>query len=367
MKKSITAKRVVMSKATKGSPRPATIGLDLGDKFSQYCVVNQQGSEIETGRVRTRPEELSKHFGKMKRVRIVIETGTHSPWVSRLLQGLGHEVIVANSRKLRLIYKNRRKADRVDARYLAKLGHKDTELVFPIEHRTQATQAELSLIRSREALMAARTQLVNHVRGAVKSFGGRLPSCSAATFHKRMATELPEPLREALLRVLDTIATLSQQIAAYDKLIAQRARKHSVARRLQQVQGVGPLTSLTYALTIERHERFARSRTVGAYLGLTPATADSGESSPQLRITKEGDVLLRRLLVGAAQYILGPFAQDSDLRRHGLAIAARGGKNAKKRAVVAVARKLAVLLHKLWKTEQDYVALYNHQQLEQVA
>jgi transposase len=128
---------------------------------------------------------------------------------------------------------------------------------------------------------------------------------------------------------------------------------------LRQVEGVGPLTALTFVLTLEDPYRFEKSRSVGAYLGLVPASDKSGDRDPQRRISKEGDEMLRKLLVGSAHYILGPFGGDSDLRRHGEKIASRGAKNAKKRAAVAVARKLAVLLHRLWVTGEVYDPLYN--------
>jgi len=137
---------------------------------------------------------------------------------------------------------------------------------------------------------------------------------------------------------------------------------------LKQVKGVGTQIALTYLLTIEDPHRFAKSRDVGCFLGLRPGRRDSGESQPQMHISKEGDPYLRTMLVQGAHYILGPFGADSDLRRWGLKLAARGGKNAKKRAVVAVARKLAVLLHRLWVTGEVYEPLHNsHKEMRAVA
>ena len=158
-----------------------------------------------------------------------------------------------------------------------------------------------------------------------------------------------------------TIGSLTETIRDYERRI-ERVCKESYPREtglLQQVPGVGALTSLTFVLTLEDPDRFETSRAVGAYLGLVPAQERSGERDPQKRISKEGDEMLRRLLVSSAHYILGPFGPDSDLRRHGEKIAGRGGKNAKKRAVVAVARKLSVLLHRLWITGEAYEPLHN--------
>jgi len=218
----------------------------------------------------------------------------------------------------------------------------------------------MALIRSREALVSARTQLVNHVRGAVKSFGGRLPKCPARSFHNKAAEHIPEALRPALGPVLETIRSLTQRIRDYDRRLETVAKEsYPETELLRQVEGVGPLTALTFVLTLEDPYRFEKSRSVGACLGLVPARDQSGGKDPQKRISKEGDETLRKLLVGNSHYILGPFGSDSDLRRHGEKIASRGAKNAKKRAAVAVARKLSVLLHHLWVSGEAYDPLHN--------
>ena len=236
----------------------------------------------------------------------------------------------------------------------------DPKLLYPLKHRGQESQAHLAIIRSREALVSCRTQLVNHVRGAVKSFGGRLPKCPARSFHKRASEHIPEALRPALGPILEQIGSLTERIKDYDRKLQEISQEHyPETDLLRQVEGIGPLTALTFVLTVEDPYRFEKSRSVGAYLGLVPATDRSGERDPQKRISKEGDEMLRRLLVGSAHYVLGPFGSDSDLRRHGEKIASRGGKNSKKRAVVAVARKLAVLLHCLWVSGEVYDPLYN--------
>jgi transposase len=293
-------------------------------------------------------------------MRIAIEAGTHSPWVSRLLEECGHEVLVANARKLRLIYANKRKTDEMDAENLARLARLDPKLLYPLKHRGQECQAHIAIVRSREALVGTRTQLVNHVRGTVKSFGGRLPKCPARSFHKRASEHIPEALLAALGPILEQIGSLTERIRQYDRQLEAISKEHyPETDLLRRVEGIGPLTALTFVLTLEDPHRFEKSRSVGAYLGLVPATDRSGDSDPQKRISKEGDQMLRKLLVSSAHYILGPFGSDSDLRRHGEKIASRGGKNSKKRAAVAVARKLSVLLHRLWVTGEIYDPLYN--------
>jgi transposase len=357
---------------SKGQPQ-ITAGFDLGDKYSYLCLIDRESGEvIEEGRLRTSPEALRRRFSSEQQpMRIAIEAGTHSPWVSRLLEECGHEVLVANPHKIRLIYANRRKTDEIDAENLARLARLDPKLLYPLKHRSENSQAHLAIIRSREALVRCRTQLVNHVRGALKSFGARLPKCPARSFHKKAGEHIPEALRPAVEPILETIGSLTERIQDYDRQLETVCQEHyPETELLRQVEGVGALTALTFVLTLEDPYRFERSRTVGAYLGLVPARDQSGDRDPQKHISKEGDQMLRRLLVGSAHYILGPFGSDSDLRRHGQRIASRGAKNAKKRAAVAVARKLSVLLHRLWVTGEIYDPLYNthrHQEQEEAA
>lgn len=291
--------------------------------------------------------------------RIAMEVGSHSRWASQTLKDLCHEVIVADARKLRLIYDNPLKDDKVDAEYLARLARLDPKLLSPVYHRGQDAQAHLTVIPSRDMLVRARTMLINHVRGMVKSTGARLPSCSTPSFHKQAPEFIPPELLPALMPVLDHIATLTQQIYAYDRQIEKLCQDHyPETNLLRNVSGVGPLTALAYVLTLEDPHRFRKSREVGPCLDLIPKQDQSGEHDPQLHITKTGNGYLRRLLVHSAHYILGPFGEDSDLRYWGLKIAERGGKNAKKRAVVGLARKLAVLLHRLWVTGEVYEPFY---------
>jgi transposase len=336
-----------------------TVGLDLGDSYCQICVLDARGAIVEEGRVATRPEALEHRF-LGPACRIVLEAGTHSPWVSRLLGELGHEVLVANPRKLRLIYENESKSDRVDAEYLARVGRLDPALLCPLRHRSASTQADLALLRTRNALVESRTRLINHTRGTVKSLGYRLPSCGGQAFAREAERHLPAELAPALGPALATIAAITEQISTLERTLKARAKaEYPDLPLLTQVSGVGTLTALAFMLIVESPTRFAKSRVVGSYVGLRPRRAESGSLSPQLGITKAGDRQLRFLLVQSAQYMLGPFGPDSDLRRWGLALAARGGKNGRKRAVVAVARKLAVLLLHLWQTGEVYEPLHH--------
>lgn len=338
-----------------------TVGLDLGDRVSHFVVLDTEGRIVEEGGVATTEPALKKQFASRPPIRIAIETGTHSPWVSRHLTGYGHEVLVANSRKLRLIYENPNKDDRVDARYLARLARFEPALLCPVQHRDAKAQTDMALLRSRDALVSARTLLVNHVRGTMKSFGQRLPACSTDCFSKTASRQVPELLKHSLFPVLEQVRSLTEQIKDLNrKIVILAENDYPQTRLLRQVRGIGPITSLTFVLTLGQPQRFDKSRIVGAYLGLVPGRKQSGHCDPQRRITKEGDSQLRRLLVNAAHYILGPFGPDCDLRRFGRKISSRGGKLAKKRAIVAVARKLAVLLHHLWRTGQVYEPFHPH-------
>jgi transposase len=329
-----------------------TVGLDVGDRQTHVCVLDQAGHIVERGRVATTVEALAR-WAARPAARTVLEAGTHSPWMSRVLGAAGHEVVVAQARQVRLIYEGHRKSDRVDAETLARLGRLDPALLAPIQHRGVAAQQHLALVRTRDAVVRTRTLLVNAVRGTVKAWGARVPACSAPQVARQTAT-IPAELQPALGPVLTLIATLTATIRAYDQQVEQLAQQHyPETARLRQVKGVGALTALAFVLTLEHPQRFRRSRQVGPYLGLCPKRAQSSEQDPELRISKTGDGLLRRLLVSSAHYVLGPFGPDTDLRAWGLTLA-RGGKRAKKRAVVAVARKLAVLLHQLWQSGAVY-------------
>ena len=337
--------------------RLVTVGIDVSDRNSQLCVLGDDGAILREERVRTTTAALTRALGTLRGARVVLEVGPLSPWLSRLFAALGHDVIVANPRRVALIARSQRKTDRSDAEQLARLGRFDPELLAPIRHRGAETQADLQILRSRDALIRSRTALINHVRGAVKAWGAALPSCTAPAFHRKVAGHIPEELRPALLPVLEQIEHLTGAIRRADREIDAMCERYLATEALRQIVGVGPITALTFVLTIEEPQRFPKTREIGAFLGLVPRSRDSGDRQPQLRITKTGDMALRRVLIQAAHYILGPFGADSDLRRWGLRYAESGAGNAKKRALVAVARRLAVLMLALWKSGEVYEPL----------
>lgn len=337
------------------------IGIDLGDKHSDVCVLGQDGEIQEEFRLKMKRAEFEAYFIAIPRSRVAIEAGGQSRWVAESIERCGHEVYVSNARKVPYISQADDKDDPGDAYKLAEVVYMKPRLLCPIKHRSCQAQADLSWVRAREALVASRTQLVNTVRGLSKGFGERLQKCSVESFTAKLAEKLPEAIRGAIAPLLEIIDQLNEQIRYYDAMEEHIARqRYPQYWSLDQVNGVGVHTALTFILTIGDPDRFARSRDVGAYLGMRPKKSDSGESKPQLGITKAGNEYLRATLVNCAHHILGPHGRDSDLRRAGLRICERGGKNAKKRAVIAVARKLAVLLHRLWVTGEVYEPLRNH-------
>ncbi len=330
-----------MKKHSTAAREGSTVGMDLGDKFHAVCEIDEDGEIVFKGRIST---------------------------TQRALESWGHQVLVGNARKLRAIYTSTQKGDDRDAEMLARLARADPKLLSPIRHRGRRTQTHRALLKSRDALVKARSALINHARGVVKSVGERLPKCSAPYFHKKVKDHVPEDLHAALGPILQTIEELTAKIRNMERQLAKLcSSEYPETDYLQSVGGVGPVSALAYIVTIEEPERFANSRDVPAFLGLLPRRNQSGESDKQLGISKAGDRYLRRLLVQCAQYILGNFGPDSDLRRWGLAICERGGKNAKKRAVVAVARKLSVILHCLWKRKERYEPFYASARQERAA
>src|SRR5579871_1331574 len=316
--KTMRPRKNATQKTTATTPSTRTVGIDLGDQMSCYCILDEQGEVVSEGTVRTTEAGFREQFGRMARARIVLEAGTHSPWVSRYLERLGHEVLVANARQVRIIYDNDRKTDQVDAGTLARLARVDKSLLHPIRHRSAEAQADLAVLRARDLLVAVRSTLINCVRGMVKSVGGRLPSASGAYFATKVREQVPACISGALLPLLDEIEQLTVRIREYDKRIDELAKtKYPKTELMRQIPGVGVVTSLAFALTLDDPNRFHKSRDVGSYLGLRPKQSDSGSSKPQLSISKAGDHLVRRLLFNCAQYVLGLWGPDSVLRRGG--------------------------------------------------
>jgi transposase len=259
-----------------------TVGVDLGDQWSHYCILGLQGETLTEGQLRTTAQEVGEFFQGLNAARVVLEVGTHSAWIRDVLCSCGHEVLVANPRLMEGSKRRKRKNDRIDANKLARLGRVDPQSLHPIEHRSKEVRQDLVIIRARDVLVAARTELINATRGLVKSMGTRLPKCSSPSFAQKVEETVPVEIRDALLPLVRMTAALSDCIQGYDKKIEKLgSEKYGHTALLRQVKGVGPITSLAYVLTLEDPQRFVKSRDVGPYLGLVPRQEDSGESQPQ--------------------------------------------------------------------------------------
>lgn len=336
-----------------------TIGCDISDKTCELFIYRADGS-TESGKVNTTQAGFTEYFTRSP-AHVVLENGTHSRWISALLKKLGHEVTVANTRRVQLISESDSKSDRKDAELLARLGRADVALLAPIRHRADGAQADLAVAKTRDMLVRCRVKLINQARGLVKSFGLRLPDCEGYAFHRKVAADVPEQLKPALEPLLKALEGIGEQLKVLDKKVLEIAKRYPDVEVVGQLNGVGVLTALVYLLTLEDKARFKDSRMVGPFLGLTPRRDQSGKSDKQLPITKAGDSYLRRLLVLSANYVMGPFGKDSDLKRWATKLGERGGKNARQRAKVSLARKMSVLMHRLWVTGEVYQPIGYHQ------
>jgi len=339
-----------------------TVGLDVGDRKTFAWILDESGEAAWSGTVATSNRAMAKLLGGRPPMRIVLEASTHSHWLSWQLEALGHEVVVANPRRLQLISKHERKCDARDARLLAELGHTDASLsiLSPVQPKSQQQLTDRSMLILRSELVKSRTALVLSIKGIAKAAGHRLPRKTTSAFHKIDLSTLPATLAATIQVVLEAIREINEQIAVLERKIeAVSEERYPATAVLRQVNGVGPITALLYVLTIGDPRRFEQSRDVGAYVGLAPGRKQSGDSDPPQRVTRAGDRMLRSLLIQCAHYALGPFGKDSDLRRFGQRLEERGGAYARRRAVVATARKLAVLLHRLWRTSEVYEPLRN--------
>jgi len=257
-----------------------TVGVDLGDQWSHYCILGLEGETLAEGQLRTTQQHIAEFFQALNAARVVFEVGTHSPWVQEVICGCGHEVLVANPRLMEGSKRRKRKNDRIDANKLARLGRVDPQSLHPMRHRSKEVRQDLVVLRARDALVAARTELINATRGLVKSMGARLPKCSSPSFAQKVEEAVPVEIREALLPLVRMAAALSDCIQGYDQKIEKLGReKYGHTALLRQVKGVGPITALAYVLTLENPGRFAKSRDVGPYLGLVPKQEDSEISS----------------------------------------------------------------------------------------
>ena len=330
------------------------VGMDVGDIWSEVCMMDGSGEVLHEARVGTREVALRKYFEGLAPGRVVLEAGGQSPWIQRLLKGLGHDAIVVNPHRVRLIAESLVKDDRRDAVLLADLGRMAPLALYRVEHRSAQEQVDLAVLRARALVVKQRSMNILHVRGVVKACGGRLVGCTVERFSQLAAPQIGAELRSALFPLLGLISEQTKLIRGYDVQVAELiGQRYPEAQAMQQICGVGPITALHFRLSIGDPGRFSRSRQVGPYFGLVPARRQSGGRDPGLGITKSGDAEVRHLLVQCAQYIVSHPKAESALRVWGMK-KAEGGRRARQRAVVGVARRLAVLMHHLWVSGEVY-------------
>ena len=327
----------------------------MGDKNHKAVVIGADGREVERREVANTEAGVAAFLGGFAGATLAVETGTHCRWVAALAAKLGVKALVANARRVRAIWQSSRKNDWRDAEMLAKIARTEPSLLSPVRLRTADDQRLMRLAKARDALVRCRTRVVNQVRGFCKAEGARLPTCAAERFAK-LKGELPAEIADVACHLFETLEHLNGKIRAYDGILREavmRLRKED-AEAVMQVGGVGPVTAAVFLAAVGDAKAFRKPRDAGAFLGLTPRQAQSGDADPQMRITKEGNAMARRMLVTAANRILSRNGADSDIRRHGMRIAERGGKNAKRRAKVAVARRLAVTMLALIRKKEAY-------------
>lgn len=339
-------------------------GIDVHQNYSRYSIIGKEGDEESAGKVKTTESAIRREFAHRERMRIVLESGTHAGWLSKVLEECGHEVIVAHARRIQLIAENRRKNDKIDAELLARLLRADLNLLTESYVRGEEAERVRTAIKARKHLVDCRTKLSNAIRGLVRKTGYRLESCTTRTIPKAVNdADLPDAWKAVLAPLAFSVFVLTGWIDKMDRQLEEIAENYEIVEVFREICGVGTQTALAYAAAIEDPFRFRRSKQVGAYFGMVPSVSNSGnEDNDQNntgRITKQGDGLVRSLLVQAAHTMLQEGRPESELRQFGKRIERKKGK---KKAAVALARKLCIVMHTLWTTGREYDPWYyeNH-------
>ncbi|MEX1309196.1 MAG: IS110 family transposase [Candidatus Sulfomarinibacteraceae bacterium] len=333
-------------------------GIDLHQNETEICVIDDDGTVIERARIKTSRTSFKRRFDGQTPMKVVLEAGGSSPWVSRLIASMGHDVVVCAPRRVRLIAESTMKTDEIDAEVLARLVRVDQGFLGRVTHRSESAQLQRGLMTARTALVNARSKWVHSTRGLLRSFGFRVPGGSTGLFHARCAkVEMPDDLRAVVQPLLNQIERVSEEIQALEERLEATASTNPVVHHLQSVPGVGTIVSMYYVASIDDPDRFPRSRDVAAFFGLRPSFRGSADVCHYGKITKEGDPEMRRLLIQAAHGMINS-RKPCALQQWALNLAARRGK---KKALVALARKIAVLLHHLWATGEVFQPFPNQQ------
>lgn len=336
----------------------SALGIDLADRSAQFCVMTAEAGVAAEGKIELTPRKLGELWRAHGDVDVVVlEAGSPATWVTELLEGLGARVIVADPRKLKAVTESVRKSDVRDAQMLARLGLADEQLLSPTYVRPPEHRRAMTQLRVRDQVVRQRSSTIAEIRATVKLEGLRLRRCEAELVHEQEAG-LPEELAMVLAPLFATLRAQDAAVAAYDAQIAETSKRFPAAALLDEIDGVGPITALAFVVVVGDPARFRHTRDIGAYLGLVPRRDQSGQSDPSRRITKAGCGFLRRLLVQCAQVLCRPVGKDSALRRRTAAMLERRGKAGKRQVVVAVARRLSVVMLSMLKSQQRWQPLH---------
>jgi len=330
------------------------VGLDVSQKMTAICVVDGVGLRLWRGQCPTVPERIADMVRRQAGdgARIGIETGAMTPWLVHELRNVGLDVVCLDARHARAALKMQiNKTDQNDAEGLAQIVR--TGWFRAVHVKSFDSHRVRALLGARTQLVGMTTRLSNHIRGVLKTFGLLPGAMRGLPFDRKVEALLVEHADVALIvqPMLVAWRQLRVQIKAFDKAIRKLVRSNTTCRLLMSVPGIGVLSALAYVSTVEDPERFARSRSVGAHLGLTPRQYQSGEVDRSGRISKCGDNLARTLLYEAAGVVLSRVKRDSGLKIWAQAIAKRSGSG---KAKVALARKLSVILHSIWRSGQPF-------------
>lgn len=333
-----------------------TIGLDLGNTFNKAVGLDAGGNVVLREDLRNDAATMKAFFEAHRGATVAMETGTHCRWIAALAAECGCHPVVGNARKLRLISESSRKNDWADAQKLARLCRSDRSLLHPVELHDDRHHRLYQLLRQRDALVSMRTALVNQLRGFAKAGGTMLPRCDARSFLSLRDSMPPEFLRD-FKPLLKTLEDLAKRIAAAEAILAEFVRRHfrKTDELLQTVPGVGPVASAAFIALVPDPGRFKSAREAGPYFGLVPKQDQSGDGDRPCRITHEGSSFMRKTLVNAANALLRKSARDTALKRFGERLGRRGqGKVVRRKAKVALARKLAVTMLAMARSGEDY-------------
>ncbi len=341
------------------------IGLDVSQRSTAVCVIDSDGKRIHEGKALTLPSDIhcwltSKAIDVHDAKGVCLEAGAMSSFLYKGLAALGYPVICVEAFQAHQFLKaQRNKTDRNDARGLAQYIRIGGDFIRPVIIREAVSQEDRVLLTLRQNYVTQKVAIENAITGVLKPFGliVRRGNCSIDTFCERVAETIAKAdglgcnLRESVLESLDTYRAISVLLDQLSKRIKKIANDHPVCRRLMTVPGVGPVVALSFVTAVDTPERFRKAEDVGAYFGLTPKKYQSGEIDYDGRISRLGNAMTRQHLVQAATVLLYSSKKWSSLRAWGIRLAKKRGYNI---ARIAVARKLAIILHRMWVTQQDF-------------